>query len=234
MFCTPYPPSEPFSYYTSRPQQPRYGYGQCYSPYDAYLEEEQARIAQVKAAKRRAYEAHVRLEILARQQQVSRQREQEKREREAEAERRRAAYQRQLFNHLFGPRQQPEQEQEPADSTHEEEVDDEEEEQYVYSPFQRRNISAPSQKRHTCVSETLHRQDKQQPTASTSYIPISTPQDQQAAQIVEQPKISCEEAVAIVQKYAQRAITIRQKLRALNQVRAGFITQQQAFTLPKR
>lgn len=48
-----------------------------------------------------------------------------------------------------------------------------------------------------------------------------------------QPKISYEEAVAIVQKHAQVALLVRRRLASLNKIRENFLSQQRSFRPPK-
>lgn len=248
MFCSPLQPVDPFEFFTSPPYH-GYRRHQAYNdPITTALLDEQARREaayererEQRIRRRLAYEEH------QRRQQQARARAQAQAEAEREAAihraRRMAAarheYERQLRD-LFLQGYRP--------ASHMQEEDDEVEDEHdLASPS--RAQAEPSQSYIPIKSyedaeqsedevDTDSEAEEDEQTVEEEYV-TAAPTSSASHQIqIEhsgrtEPRISYDEAVAIVQKHAQVALTIRRRLQALNKVRASFSSQQSQFQPPR-
>lgn len=222
MFRSPIQPAEPFSFWSPSPSP--YTCRQSASPYSyAYHdplslaimqqrqhEEEQAAARRQQAAVMQRRRAAAAYEAQLRKKELARRRAQQ----EAAAE---AEYKAALVDRIMRAYATQHQQEQQAE---EEDIEQEE------LPSQSRMIPIASFESDN-ESEVSSEEDETCDTTASntsSHVP-ETARDQ--------PKITYEEAVNIIHKHAQIAITIRQRLRSLNKIRSNFQSQQRSFRPPR-
>ena len=213
MFCSPIQQVDPFSY-SHWPPAPSRGYRQsCRDSRARAVLQEQAR--REALAERRAYEAYMRKEA--------------ERRRAAEEEAAAVQYKKAVMDRIiraYAAQAQAEQEGHQAVHTHPSQYKIPILSNSTYGAVSGSDTEPDEQSEDDEDQEEAHHSDK----ATTSEQHSSDiARDLQA----NKPKISYDEAVAIVQKHAQIAITIRRRLSSLNTIRDSFQAQQRAFRPPQ-
>lgn len=245
MFCSPIQPADPFDFFT-RPPHHAYRRRQAYNdPITTALLNEQARR---EAAYERERQHHLQ------QRRRAAYEEQLKREAAILKARRIAAarqeYERQLRDLFLQGYRPARQDWQQTDDEEEQEEEEEEEtskpstsQSYIpirsytdakqsESEVDMQDMGSESESESEAEEEEEERETDQMENDNVTH-ESSTPQRIHIEQTEgSKPKLTYDEAVTIVQKHASSAITIRQRLRALEKIRSAFTEKQSQFRPP--